>query len=241
MCNSITRAVPRPYSGCACVTVYDNPQGYWYKRGPTGSDDKEDRCPCQRKQKPNSVRMKMASNTSQTEALSMEQPTFTAKTEFLIPDHHMPLGLSSPEPESRGRKRRRDPISFTFTRPNHSPSVESCTLRGRCRHRSSSRLAFISSRASSCARHASSSSSKGRLLGVILFRAENHRRSQSPSRSRSPGDHEMASASKRRRQRTRSRSRKHNRDGHPSPAGPSQKPPLGLVYLHAQDSPRRKD
>lgn len=154
----------------------------------------------------------------------MEPPTFS------IPEHYASRGLSTPDPESRGRKRRREPISFTSTR------AESCSFRGRCRHRSSSRLAIVSSRANSRAGHTPSASSKGRLLGIIVLRPENHQRSQSPSRSRSPGMPEMApaSTSKRRRQRTRSRGRQHGRDGTFSPVVQSQKPLLGLMYLHAQ-------
>lgn len=168
----------------------------------------------------------------------MEPSTFSAKTDFSVFEHHTSRGLSTPDPEPRGRKHRRDPVSFTFTRG------ESCTaFRGRCRHRSSSRLAVASSRANSRAGHSPSSSSKRRLLGIIMLRPENHRRSQSPSRSRSPGmvpEAAAAPAGKRRRQRTRSRGRQHDRDGSFSPVVvQSQKPPLGLVYLQAQESPRK--
>lgn len=164
----------------------------------------------------------------------MEPPISSAKTDFAHPEQH-----TSPDAESRGRKRRRDPISITLTRPNQSPA-ESCTLRGRCRHRSSSRLG-ITSCSSSRARKTTSSPSKRRLLGVIVLRAENHRRGQSPSRSRSPGNPQVEAAGKRRRQRTRSRSRNHDRRQASSPVGQSQKAPFGLVYLHPQDKPREED
>lgn len=182
-----------------------------------------------------SSKTKHSVQSSRKRILIMEAPMLSAKTEFSVPEHHTSRGLSTPDPEARGRKRRRDPISFTFNR------TESCTtFRGRCRHRSSSRLAIVSSRTNSSAGHSPSASSKRRLLGIIVLRPENHRRSQSPSRSRSPGMPEtaVASASKRRRQRTQSRSRQHDRDGVFAPVSQAQKPPVGLVYLRAQDNPR---
>lgn len=135
----------------------------------------------------------------------MERQVFPTSVEFFSPKQHASGGLAAQEPEARGRKRRRDPIHVTFSRPQHNPSAGS-TLRGRCRHRSPSRLAIASRTNSRTTRDASLSASKRRLVAVITLRPENHRRSQSPSRSRPAGDTNVVSA-KRRRQRTQSRSR----------------------------------
>ncbi|KAI2607509.1 uncharacterized protein GGS25DRAFT_523029 [Hypoxylon fragiforme] len=114
--------------------------------------------------------------------------------------------FSSPEPESqRGRKRGRSPpggaLAVTATR---IPSAESATFRGRCRHRSTSRI--DTSRATSRLRGGSLSPTRRRVIRVVQL---NRHRSQSPSRSRSPNGQE---SSKRRRQRTQSRSRNHEGD-----------------------------
>lgn len=115
----------------------------------------------------------------------------------------MPSNLASPEPESRGRKRRRSPLRLTLV-SGQTPSGESATLRGRQRHRSTS-LLNISSRATSMSlRDASHSPSRRRLLCVMHLE---RKRSQSPSRSCSPNGKDVP---KRRSQRTRSRSRSHH-------------------------------
>ncbi|KAI0387586.1 hypothetical protein F5Y04DRAFT_7845 [Hypomontagnella monticulosa] len=107
--------------------------------------------------------------------------------------------FSSPEPDvQRGRKRRRSPPETLAAR---LPSTESATFRGRCRHRSSSRL--DSSRNPSRLRGGSLSPTRRKLIRVVQL---NRHRSQSPSRSRSPNTQE---STKRRRQRTQSRSRNH--------------------------------
>lgn len=141
------------------------------------------------------------------QVMVMERHVFPTSVEFFSPKQHTSGGLAPQDPEARGRKRRRDPVHITFTRPQHNPSAGS-TLRGRCRHRSPSRLAIASRTNSHATRDASPSASKRRLVAVITLRPENHRRSQSPSRSRSAGDPNMMFA-KRRRQRTQSRSRPH--------------------------------
>lgn len=126
-----------------------------------------------------------------------------------------PRILASSDPEAfRGRKRRRDPLTFTLQRPQ--PSRESSTLRGRGRYRSPSRVALltisnnthlVSTLSSRAVSGASRASSRGRdaspekrhvmhhhqhhphhhaTLSVTL-EGGGHRRSPSPSRSRSPG------------------------------------------------------
>ncbi|KAI1470833.1 uncharacterized protein F4812DRAFT_280477 [Daldinia caldariorum] len=110
--------------------------------------------------------------------------------------------FSSPEPDSqRGRKRRRSPPEALAVAAARVPSAESSTFRGRCRHRSSSRLDI--SRNTSRLRGGSLSPTRRKLIRVVQL---NRHRSQSPSRSRSPNTLE---APKRRRQRTQSRSRNH--------------------------------
>ncbi|KAI3402123.1 hypothetical protein diail_52 [Diaporthe ilicicola] len=151
--------------------------------------------------------------------------------EFFSPKQHVSRAVASPDPEARGRKRRRDPIQVTFSRPHHNPSTGS-TLRGRCRHRSPSRLANASRTNSRSTRDASPSASKRRLVAVITVRPENHRRSHSPSRSRSARDPNVMSV-KRRRQRTQSRSRFH--DGkESSPIRQSQGTTIELGFLPRQ-------
>lgn len=137
------------------------------------------------------------------------------------------------EPEARGRKRRRDPVHVTFSRPQHNPSAGS-TLRGRGRHRSPSRLAIASRTNSRGTRDASPSTSKRRLVAVIKLRPENHRRSQSPSRSRPAADPNVVSA-KRRRQRTQSRSRPHNEKDLFPPIKQSAGTAIEYGFLSAQE------
>ncbi|KAH7030929.1 uncharacterized protein B0I36DRAFT_349092 [Microdochium trichocladiopsis] len=107
---------------------------------------------------------------------------------------------SADQDMQRGRKRRRSPPDLQ-REDTHLVSEESATFRGRCRHRSTSRLDL--SRASSRFRGGSLSPSRKKLLYIANM---HRRRDQSPSRSRSPA---ATDASKRRRQRTRSHSRDH--------------------------------
>ncbi|KAJ0118161.1 hypothetical protein J7T55_014614 [Diaporthe amygdali] len=165
--------------------------------------------------------------------MAMERQVFQASIEFFGPKQHASMALNYPEPETRGRKRRRDPIQVTFRRPNHNPSTGS-TLRGRCRHRSPSRLAIASRANSRGTRDVSSSASKRRLVAVMTVRLENHRRSQSPSRSRSAGDSNVMLA-KRRRQRTQSRSRSHNGEEMFSPIKQSPGATIELGFLSAKE------
>ncbi|KAH9887103.1 hypothetical protein F4778DRAFT_757228 [Xylariomycetidae sp. FL2044] len=110
------------------------------------------------------------------------------------------ITVPSSEPDvQRGRKRRRTPPDALRPTAAHTPTGESATFRGRCRHRSTSR--FDLSRNPS--RLSSLSPSRRRLLRVVQV---NRHRSQSPSRSRSKNTQDSP---KRRRQRTRSRSRAH--------------------------------
>ncbi|KAI1775226.1 hypothetical protein F4818DRAFT_42776 [Hypoxylon cercidicola] len=117
---------------------------------------------------------------------------------------------SSPEPDQRGRKRRRSPPEALAVTTARFPSTESATFRGRCRHRSTSRI--DGSRNTSRLRGGSLSPSRRRFLRVVQL---NRHRSQSPSRSRGPNTNQESS--KRRRQRTQSRSR--NYDGEPKNVG----------------------
>lgn len=166
-------------------------------------------------------------------AMVMERQVFPTSVEFFSQKQHGSGALASPDPEARGRKRRRDPIHLTFNRPQHNPSAGS-TLRGRCRHRSPSRLAVASRTASRGTRDASPCASKRRLVATIKLRPENHRRSRSPSRSRSMGDSNVV-PSKRRRQRTQSRSRPHNEKETLSPITQSPRTAIGFGILPAQD------
>lgn len=171
------------------------------------------------------------------EATVMERQVFPTSVEFFNPKQHASRARASPDPEVRGRKRRRDPIQVTFSRPQHNPSTGS-TLRGRCRHRSPSRLATASRTNSRSIRDASPSASKRRLVAVITVRPENHRRSQSPSRSRSAGDSNVVSV-KRRRQRTQSRSRPH--DGKQTFSTISQSPGTTIKFGFLAPKENKKD
>lgn len=155
--------------------------------------------------------------------MAMERQYFPASVDF----------WASSDPEARGRKRRRDPIHVTFNRPQHNPSTGS-TLRGRCRHRSPSRLAVASRTTSRGVRDASPCTSKRRLVAVITLLPENHRRSKSPSRSRPGGDPNMLSA-KRRRQRTQSRSRPYEEKETFSPITQPPGTTIELGFLFAQE------
>lgn len=165
----------------------------------------------------------------------MDRPILSPTLNFDCSPSHPPP-LSSPDPEARGRsKRRRDPLTLnSFSSLTARSRGESSTLRGRRRHRSPSRMNLVASRASTAASTPRDvreedmspppSPEKRRLVAVALvLRPENHRRSQVPSRSRSPdgsgGDLGMGKAevvsvvmSQRRRQRTQSRSRRHGLD-----------------------------
>jgi len=116
--------------------------------------------------------------------------------EYSLP--HMAL---ADQDNQRGRKRRRSPPDLQ-REDTHLISEESATFRGRCRHRSTSRMDL--SKASSRFRGGSLSPSRKKLLYIANM---HRRRDQSPSRSRSPA---AADSSKRRRQRTRSHSREHH-------------------------------
>lgn len=158
---------------------------------------------------------------------------FPTTIEFFSQKRHAPGVLAPQESDSRGRKRRRDPIHVTFSRPQHNPSAGS-TLRGRGRHRSPSRLAIASRTNSRGTRDASPSASKRRLVAVITLRPENHRRSKSPSRSRPAGD-PNAVAAKRRRQRTQSRSRPHNEEEALSPNTQSRGTAIESGFLSTRE------
>ncbi|KAI1877133.1 uncharacterized protein JN550_001205 [Neoarthrinium moseri] len=127
--------------------------------------------------------------------MSVQSPTNERLAEVIL------SAFSSPEPEQRGRKRRRSPGPFLTVTTRQIPSGESATFRGRSRHRSVSRI--DGSRNTSRLRGWSLSPTRRKLLRIVKI---NRHRSQSPSRSRSPNTQEP---SKRRRQRTRSRSREH--------------------------------
>lgn len=163
----------------------------------------------------------------------MERQVFPAGVDSFSLIQHTSGVLPSPEPEARGRKRRRDPIHLTFSRPQHNPSVGS-TLRGRCRHRSPSRLAIASRTNSRGMRDASPSVSKRRLVAVITLRPENHKRSKSPSRSRPGGDSNVFFA-KRRRQRTQSRSRPYDEKETFSPITQPPGTAIELGFLSVQE------
>lgn len=167
------------------------------------------------------------------QVMVMERQVFSTTMEFFSQKQHTSGVLAPQEPEVRGRKRRRDPIHITFSRPQHNPSAGS-TLRGRGRHRSPSRLAIASRTNSRGTRDASPCASKRRLVAVIKLRPENHRRSQSPSRSRPAADPNVVSA-KRRRQRTQSRSRPHNQEESFSPITKSAGTAIEYGFLSTQE------
>ncbi|KAI2636974.1 hypothetical protein GGS26DRAFT_463671 [Hypomontagnella submonticulosa] len=140
--------------------------------------------------------------------------------------------FSSPEPDvQRGRKRRRSPPETPAVTATRLPSTESATFRGRCRHRSSSRL--DSSRNPSRLRGCSLSPTRRKLIRVVQL---NRHRSQSPSRSRSPNAQE---SSKRRRQRTQSRSRNHESESK-KPSEPTVASFLRHEIVIRSDGPTQK-
>lgn len=138
----------------------------------------------------------------------MDRPSLTIEIFDPLQAHARPL--SSPDHEARGRRRCRDPLHYLIARPRPR---QSSALRGRCRHRSPSRLSLAGAgacRAASSCRggHApgggcedlcpgsaagspvvSPTTDKRRYyLGVpAVTTPETQRQSRSPSRSRSPG------------------------------------------------------
>jgi hypothetical protein len=111
--------------------------------------------------------------------------------------------FSASDPDmQRGRKRRRGPPDVLEAAAAAQIASGESGFRGRCRHRSTSRV--DSSRTTSRLRGGSLSPTRRKLLRIIQLNT--HHRSQSPSRSRSPTTQDPP---KRRRQRTRSRSRLH--------------------------------
>ncbi|EJT77837.1 hypothetical protein GGTG_02940 [Gaeumannomyces tritici R3-111a-1] len=143
--------------------------------------------------------------------------------------------LSPPEPEmQRGRRRARSPMHLSMVNgpsAQQAPSRESSTLRGRCRHRSTSLLGGIASRNPSTAsaalpseRSSSRAPTQRQLLHVPrapppppppqpLMHHHRRHRSQCPSRSGSRSTDGSDGTPHRRRQRTRSRARVHRLEG----------------------------
>lgn len=177
-----------------------------------------------------------------------------------------PQSTTSPDPEARGRKRRRDPLTNNnpFSLPRHKHSGESSTLRGRCRHRSASRMHLVmstmsgSSNSSSSAATITTAAAGGANVVVspeLLSPAtENHRRSRSPSRSRSrPGrhHHQIEAAADftgqrrrqgRRQQRTQSRGRRrHGLQGGLTSVAQTGRPNLGFEEWVTEDGESEKD
>ncbi|CAN8102179.1 unnamed protein product [Discula destructiva] len=178
---------------------------------------------------------------------------------YTIDPQSTSCGLASPDPEARGRQRRRDPLNL-FAIPRHNPSRESSTLRGRCRHRSTSRMNLVTLTSTTAASqhgrsHRGDRSPERRLLaaGVIVVRAEGprrcrRRRGQSPSRSRSPGRGSGSGSGKvaevlvvspvvgkRRRQRSQSRGRRHGLEGAFASVVLAGRPTLGFDGWVAED------
>lgn len=166
-----------------------------------------------------------------------------------------PQSTASPDPEARGRKRRRDPLNNSpFSLPRHRPSGESSTLRGRCRHRSASRMhlvvSTISSSSGTTTTNAAAAAANALSPELLSPATENHRRSRSPSRSRSrPGRHQIEAAEMagqrrrqgRRQQRTQSRGRRHGLTGALTSAAQTGRPNLGFEEWVAEDGEREKD
>lgn len=175
-----------------------------------------------------------------------------------------PHSTASPDPEARGRKRRRDPLNNPFSLPRHKPSGESSTLRGRCRHRSASRMHLVvstlgsstTSTASNAAVAAAAAAAANVVSPELLSPASaesHHRRSRSPSRSRSPGRGRQLEASEvmaagqrrrqgRRQQRTQSRGRRHGlRTGALALVVQTGRPSLGYEEWVTEDGEREKD
>lgn len=176
----------------------------------------------------------------------MDRATPSPRGDFYPPD---PQSTASPDPEARGRKRRRDPLN-PFSLPRHKPSGESSTLRGRCRHRSLSRgrhLVPTSTTTTAAVAHTTPLRSTGRNSPAPA--AENHRRSQSPSRSRSPGGGQIEAevvmpvmvTGQRRRQTRRSRSRRHGLKGPLASVAQAGRPILGFEEWVTEDGAMGKD
>lgn len=166
-----------------------------------------------------------------------------------------PQSTASPDPEARGRKRRRDPLTNNpFSLPRHKPSGESSTLRGRCRHRSASRMHLVvSTMSSSTSTTATAAAGANVVVSPELLSpaTEYHRRSRSPSRSRSrPGRNQIDAADVmagqrrrqgRRQQRTQSRGRRHGLQGALTSVAQTGRPNLGFEEWVAEDGEREKD
>lgn len=173
----------------------------------------------------------------------MDHTGISPNADFVVLSSSRSRCLSPPDSETRGRRRRRDPVPFStaLRRPHHDPSVESSTLRGRGRRRSPSRSNLLpASRISSCSHKEATTTEEltRRFPGMmVVMRSENHQRSQSPSRSRSPGPgnklSEVMFSMARRRQRTQSRSREHGQGGSSESGGlvMMERPSLALGLL----------
>lgn len=178
----------------------------------------------------------------------MDRSTTSSRGDFYVADSQ---STSSPDPEVRGRKRRRDPLN-PFSLPRHKPSAESSTLRGRCRHRSASRMHMVSTLTAASAAHTTSHRT-GRDSPELLSpaAAEDHRRSQSPSRSRSPGASQVEAEAvsvvsgqtrrQTRRQRTQSRGRRHGFKGALASVAQTGRPNLGFEGWVMEDGEIEKD
>ncbi|KAJ4390046.1 hypothetical protein N0V93_007519 [Gnomoniopsis smithogilvyi] len=181
----------------------------------------------------------------------MDRASTSSRGDFYTTD---PQSTESPDPETRGRKRRRDPLN-PFSLPRHKPSAESSTLRGRCRHRSTSRMHLVTTMTAATAAAAHTTSHRtGRDSPELLSpaaAAENYRRSKSPSRSRSPGaSHVEAEAvpivmgqrrRQTRRQRTQSRGRRQGLKGALASAAQTGRPNLGFEEWVKEDGGMGKD
>lgn len=200
----------------------------------------------------------------------MDQITLSTNFELYTPDPQSTTTttststttrpVSSPDPEARGRKRRRDPLNLSSLQRQHNTArAESSTLRGRCRHRSPSRLAIMTSMSSHPGTgpgnaagqdppaSPTSSPETRRFLSVIMAWPENHRRSQSPSRSRSRGGGRTKAElfplamTARRRQRTQSRSRRHGREEAFATVRSSPRSPLGFGGWAVEETAKAQD
>lgn len=186
----------------------------------------------------------------------MDRPTTSSRADFYTTDPQSTL--LSPDPEARGRQRRRDPLHPYALPRTHNPSRESSTLRGRCRHRSASRLnthlGAALSKTSSRHRGDSPGREKRRLLAgavvAVVGGGGRRRRSRSRSRGRrscggrmvvpevlvvSPGVGGVMGQWSRR-QRTQSRSRRqHGLEGAYASVALAGRPTLGFEGWVAED------
>lgn len=175
----------------------------------------------------------------------MDRAATSSRGDFCTVD---PQSISSPDPEARGRKRRRDPLNI-FSLPRHKPSGESSTLRGRCRHRSASRMHLVST--STTAAHTTSQRMDRDSPELLSPASENHRRNRSPSRSRSPAASQLeaeavpaVTGSRRRqgrRQRTQSRGRRQGLKGPLTSVVQTGRPSLGFEGWADEDGALEKD